>query len=1000
MTAQRGDGLFAHKTPRVFSIEAGRPFLRDLASALTGAVPPDDPLALAEIEILLPTRRSARALSEAFVAVAPGTASLLPRIRPLGDIDEDEIFLETGADADDGELPPAISPLERRLVLARLVAAADRNFFAGQKNWPAAIAAAQELGALLDSFYAEEIDFSRLDTIVPAEHAGHWERTLDFLRIVTEAWPAYLAERGMMDPADRRARLIDIETKRFSQSPPDHPVIIAGTTGSAPAVARLMQTVAHLPKGAVVLPGLDAALTRDAKAWRAIEDPHPQAGLKALLEKLGLEPDRISPWPGGGERIEGSARTRLLSLALRPAEATDDWREEVATACVADPRLARACDGLTLIEAVDEEAEATAVAILMRETLETPDKTAMLVTPDRNLSRRVAARMRRWNVAVDDSAGVPFANSPCGTYLRLLAQWLAAPSDPHAVLSLAKSPLAGFGLGDAEKRRATGALDEGLRGLAPSPGASGLADKLAASAERTPRLDAQAAPIVAQLDAAARLWPRSGPAAFTTFLDAHIAAAELLAASDSETGDKRLWRGEDGEAGALLLSSLRETAGALGDIKASDYAPAFAQLLSGANVRRRSPAHPRLSILGPLEARLQSADLVILGGLNEGVWPGDTGTDPFLSRRMRVDLGLPSPERRVGLAAHDFAQGAAAPQVALTRAQRSGGAPAKPSRWVVRLRNILAGAGALDAVDAGARFAAWSAALDEAGPPRRIPPPRPTPPVEARPRKLSVTRIEKWLRDPYSIYAENILGLRKLDPLGEPFGARQLGSLLHKVFERAARENTAKDALAAILESEAPRYGLDEVEKALWLPALKASLEWFSRFHADRMTKGAPAVIEQKGAGVFDAAAGPFTIEARADRIDLLANGTAFLIDYKSGKIPTAKELQTFNIQLPLTASIVAKGGFEELGMRKVAAFWYVKSLGRKEDGKSDATGAEGEEAALLSAQVLDGLMQWIAAFDNQATPYLSQPRPQFTDVFGDYDHLARRREWSVGSEE
>ncbi len=997
MTAREGADLFPLKAPRVFSIDAGRPFLDDLARALAATIPAGDPLALADIEIFLPTRRAARALTDAFVASAKGTASLLPRIRPLGDVDEDEIALDTEFSADEG-LPPAISPLERRLVLARMVAAAEKSFFAGQENWPAAIAAAQELGALLDSFYAEEVSFSGLADLVPVEHAAHWSRTLDFLRIVTEAWPAYLDERGLTDPAERRARLIDAQAERLARQKPDHPVIVAGTTGSAPAVARLMRAVADLPRGAVVLPGLDRALARDAKAWAVIEDPHPQAGLKALLGAFGLDPAEIRAWPRSGDQSGPDAhnsRARLLSLALRPAEATDDWRDEVAKASAADPKLQNACDGLTFIEAADEDAEAAAVAILMREALETPGRTAMLVTPDRNLSRRVAAKMRRWDVVVDDSAGVPFANSPCGTYLRLVALWLDAPNDPHAVLSLVRAPLAGFGLDERARRRAVAALDEGLRGLEPAPGVEGLRAKIAAAAVRSPALAERAAPLIEWLGDAVHAWPaRAAP--FTTLLDAHIAAAESLAASDEEAGVERLWRGEDGEAGAMLLADIRLAAGVLGDVAAGDYARAFAQLLSGAIVRRRAPAYPRLSILGPLEARLQSADLVILGGLNEGVWPGDAGADPFLSRAMREKLGLPSPERRTGLAAHDFAQGAAAPRVALTSAMRSGGAPARPSRWIVRLKNILAGAGALETIDASARLAAWSETLDDAGHPAPVKPPKPTPPVEARPRALFVTRIEKWLRDPYSIYAQYILGIRKLDRLGEPFDARHLGNLLHKVFERAALAGAARGDLAALFAEEAPRHGFGAVEAAFWEPSIEKALDWFAAFHAERLAQGKPVILEQEGAAVFKAAAGPFTLSAKPDRIDLLSGGEAFLFDYKSGTIPSPAQMRTFRVQLPLTALIAENGGFEALGPVRVAGFHYLKTLGRKADSRANETGAAGPEAQALMRETEDGLIEWINAFDDPSTPYRSQPRPQFTDDFGDYDHLARRREWGA----
>ncbi|MBB5517496.1 double-strand break repair protein AddB [Amphiplicatus metriothermophilus] len=995
MTARGQDAppadVFAAPAPRVYSIDAGRPFLADLARGLLASLPAD-PLALADVEILLPTRRAARALIDAFVAAAPGgRASLLPRLRPLGDADEDEIALDAAASEDDLDLPPAVSPLERRLVLARMVAAADRAF-AGQENWPAAIAAAQALAGLLDSFYTEEIGFAKLEGLVPAEHAAHWARSAKFLEIVAEAWPDWLAARGAMDPAERRARLIRRQAERLARLKPGHPIVVAGTTGSAPAVAALMGVVAGLPRGAVVLPGLDRALARDEKAWGAIDDPHPQAGLKALVEKLAVAPGAVRPWPGSADQpADGSPRGRLVSLALRPAEATDDWLRLVNAAAQADPGLARACAGLSLVEAADEEAEAAAAALIFRETLETPGETAMLVTPDRNLARRVAARMRRWGVAVDDSAGVPFTNSPCGTYLRLAAAWLAAPSDPHATLALARHPLAGFGLDAPARRRAVRALDRGLRGLAPGPGVAGLRARLDEDARRAEA----AAPLLAALESAAAGWPDRAKAPFTDFLLAHLAAAEALAARADEPGAERLWRGEDGEAGAALLAELRDSAEALGEIAASDYPPAFSQLLAGASVRRRVPTHPRLSILGPLEARLQSADVVILGGLNEGVWPGEAEADPFLSRPMRRALGLPSPERRIGLSAHDFAQLAAAPEVALLRAARAGGAPAKPSRWIVRLKNILAGAGVLDAVDRSARFAAWARALDEAGPARPVPPPAPRPPLAARPRALSVTRIETWLRDPYAIYARYVLGLRKLDPVGETFGAKHLGSLLHKTFEDYAREYDSRP-IADIFAAHAPAYGYGPVEAALWGPLVADSLDWFARFHAERLAEGAPAALEAEGETAIPSVGGPFILRARADRIDLLKDGAAFVYDYKS-TLPTARQMKLFRMQLPLTALIVEAGGFAELGARPVAGFLYLKTVDRK--GAGETRGAAGADAAEIVSAAKEGIARWIAAFDDPDTPYLSQPRAEFVDDYGDYDRLARRREWGAQGE-
>ena len=985
MTAAQAD-IFSASAPRVFSIDAGRPFLADLAQALCSYA--DDPLSLAAMTVFLPTRRAVRTLIDAF-AEAAGGASLLPRFRALGDIDEEELVLAAPAlEARALDLAPAVSLVERRLVLARLVAAADRAFV-GQENWAGALAAADELGKLLDSFHSEEIDFALLARAAPDGHAAHWARSLEFLQIVTDVWPAWLAGRGLIDPGERRAKLIALQADYFETSPPPAPVIIAGTTGSAPAVARLMRVVAALPNGAVVLPGLDRALAADGKAWTAVDDPHPQAGLKAVLGALGVEAAAVRYWPGAPAP---AARGALLSLALRPAEATDDWRALVAEAQRTDPGLAAARAGLSLVEAADEDAEALAVAILMREALEEPARTAMLATPDRNLGRRVAAKLRRWNLTIDDSAGTPFANSPCGTYLRLVARWLADPADPVALLSVARHPLCGFSIG-GKAGAAIDALDRALRGPAPGRGFDRLARKISADE----KLAARAAPVLDAFARAAALWPPEA-AEFADFLAAHLAAAELLASSRDEAGSVRLWRSDDGEMGAMLLAEFKTTAEDLGPIAGADYAESFGDFLAGASLRRRA-AHPRLKILGPLEARLQSADLVILGGLNEGQWPAEAAVDPFLSRKMREDIGLPSPERRLGLSAHDFAQLASAPAVVLTRARQAGGAPAKPSRWIVRLKNIL-GERPLAAIDATARLEAWAAALDRPATVAPVKPPRPRPPVAARPRQLYVTRFEDLMRDPYSVYARDILKLRRIDGLAEPLGPAQLGLLLHAALaEFVASGEATRSRLRAILDRLAPDYGLDAAASAFWRPRLDAALDCFLLWNREQRRRGAPAVVEGAGEHAFDVGGKPFTLSARTDRIDVLADGTAALFDYKSGKLKTLNQIKAdFSPQLPLTALIIEAGGFAALGPRAVAAFAYVKVLNQK-GGDKDFSGADGAEARAIIAEARAGFAALVAKYDDPDTPYLSQPRPEFVKDYADYDHLARRREWAAAED-
>lgn len=968
--------------PRYYSIDPSRPFLADLARGLIAAFGED----LARAEIYLPTRRAARALGDAILdarAEEGVRASLLPQMRAIGDIDEDELSVFAGDAADELDLAPAISGVARTLALARLVAAKDRAFD-GHENWPAALAAARELGRLLDSLYAEDADPARIGKIETGALARHWDVSRAFLEIVTAAWLAFLDAHGVSDPAWRRARLISLKAERLLAAPPAHPIVIAGTTASAPSVARLVQAIASAPLGAAVLPGVDREI--DATSFAAIEneDAHPQAGLQALLKKIGRAPRDIAPWPGSGG---GASRAGLLRLALRPAQATDEWLRLIGEATAADPSLARATGGLVLIEADTEDAEALIVAMLFRETLETDGATAMLVTPDRTLARRVALKMRRWNVTVDDSGGVPFANTACGTFLRLVAGFLADSGDPVATLALLRHPLAHLGLDDASRARGVDALDSVLRGVRPANGLSDLAARVAGKGEALAALRV--------LDDAASLFADAAGAPFAKRLRAHLGASALIAGAG-------LWSGDDGAAGADLLDDVLQNEDALNAIRAGAYGEVFDALIAGAVVRRRSDAHPRLSILGPLEARLLSADHVILGGLNEGVWPQGAPADPFLSRSMRDFVGLPSPERRIGLSAHDFAQGASNPRVTLTRARRTGGAPSKPSRWIVRLRNILDGAGALGSVDQSALWRARAATLDR---PESVTPaeaPRPRAGKDRRPDKLPVTDIEKWIRDPYAIYAKRLLRLQPLDEPGAPVGPREVGSLLHAVFERAAKEPAALpvEALRSILDEEAPGAGLTGAERAFWSASLEGALAWFAAFDAERRVLGA-AFVEEKGALTLAGVDPPFTLTARADRIDLLTNGEAALFDYKLTTLPTEKQDKTFSPQLALTAAIVAGGGFQAIGPARVASYQYLRAANRKDD-HSDQVGREGTEAEAAAQDAIANLKAWIARFDDPGNAFLSKPRAQFIkksgrgdeDIDTVFDQLARRREW------
>ena len=713
----------------LYTIPPGIAFVDALAAELLARAA-GEPLALAGYTVLLPTRRSLRALQEALLRRSEGRPLLLPRLLPLGDLDADELALAAPEAAGGGaalELPPALPALRRQLLLARTILAVGDTETRPQPDQAARLAA--ELARLLDQVQIEGIDFDRLKDLAPEDYAEHWQQTLRFLAILTDHWPAILASEGAIDGAERRSRLLQAQAALWQRSPPPGPVIAAGSTGSIPATAALLGVVARLPQGAVVLPGL--AREVDDEGWAAIgRDPgHPQFGLHQLLDRLGVARSSVRDWPCHDLPATPPSRARILAEALRPAETTEGWR----AGRTGGDGLERARLALRQVRRIDcpgPAEEAGVIALLMRERLELPGQRAALVTPDRGLARRVAVELQRWGIAIDDSAGQPLGDTPPGTFLRLAAQLPAEQMAPVPLLALLKHPLAAGGRPPAALRRLARRLDRKLRGPRPAPGMPGLAAALAEDevvSAWLAELAAMAEPLAGQMD--------GEMAPLSELLAGHIAFAEAMAASPEASGASRLWAGEAGEAAADFVAELAAAAADFGEVPGARYPALFAALMAGRVVRPRYGGHPRLAIWGPLEARLQQVDLMILGGLNEGTWPGDPAVDPWLSRPMRAAFGLPAPERRIGQAAHDFAQAFAAPEVVLTRAQRVEGTPTVPSRWLLRLDGYLAAIGHPPLREA-APYLAWHAALDR---PDRVapePPPQPRPPVAARPRQL------------------------------------------------------------------------------------------------------------------------------------------------------------------------------------------------------------------------------------------------------------------------
>lgn len=959
--------------PRVFGLAPGMDFPRAVAAGLISRLAHCPPEVMARVEVYANSARMRRRLREVFSETG---ALLLPRLRLITDLG---VGLAT-------DLPPPVPPLRRRLELTRLVGRLlDREPDLAPRA--ALYDLADGLAALMDEMQGEGVAPEAFHTLDLSDHSRHWDRSLKFLTIVAR----YFGAGAEPDAEARQRQVVERLVALWATSPPDHPVIVAGSTGSRGTTALLLQAVARLPQGAVILPGFDAEMP--GEVWHGLADAltgedHPQFRFGRLLGSLGLDPLRVPMWSDATP--PNPARNRLISLALRPAPVTDQWMTDGQDL----PPLLAATSAVSLIEAPTGRAEALAIALCLRKAAES-GRRAALVTPDRQLGRQVTAALGRWGIRPDDSAGQPLSLSPPGRFLRHVAALNGRRLTSDALLTLLKHPLTNTGAGDRGNHlRWTRALEMRLRRHGP---AFPTGSDLIAWAERTGGEGlAEWAVWLAEALAGAE---GVGTRALADHVAGHLARAEGLACGPGGEGSGELWRREAGEAALAASKELAREAIHGGDLGAHDYEALFTAILQRREVRGPEKVHPEIMIRGALEARVQEADLVILGGLNDGVWPALPTPDPWLNRQMRHDLGLLLPERQIGLSAHDFQLAVAAPEVVLSRALRDDEAETVPSRWINRLMNLMAGLpgregpAALAAMRArGQVWVRMAEALDRptapVDPVRR---PSPRPPISARPNRLPVTGIQKLIRDPYAVYAQHVLRLRPLDPMHPAPDARLRGSVLHAILQRFVLERGTEGTVAARarLLSIADEVMAETIPwttaQRLWRARLERAADFFLAAEAAR--PGRPVLLETDGAVVLPALG--FTLTAQPDRIDELDDGRLHILDYKTGALPSAKQQEVFDKQLLLEAAMAERGGFASLGRREVAAVTYVGLGSAPKEARMEITTA-------VTGKVWEELGHLLSCYAAPSQGYTSRRAVVSDRITGDFDHLARFGEWEM----
>ena len=972
----------ARTTPRVFGLAPGVDFPKGLHDGLILRSEGHPPETLARVQLIVNTARMERRLKDLFDT---GPARLLPRVHLLTRIDGLDPALT---------LPPAVSPLRRRLELITLVSRLiDQQPDLAPRS--SLYDLTDSLANLMDEMQGEGVAADTIFGLDVSDDSGHWQRAQTFIRIAHE----YL-QHGSTTP-DKEARqrlLVTMMAERWAINPPQHPVILAGSTGSRGTTMLLMEAIAQLPQGALVLPGFDFDMP--LAQWLHLDDPllsedHPQYRFHKLLSRLGVGRSQVRHWHDTPP--PSAPRNALVSLSLRPAPVTDAWLTEGPKL----PDLDRALENVTLVEAPSPRSEALTIALRLRQAVEDGQKAAV-ITPDRMLTRQITAALDAWDILPDDSAGTPLQLSPPGRFLRHVAALLHRRLDAEALLTLLKHPLTHSATDRGDHVLNTQRLELKIRqkGL-PYPDAEGvsrLMKKAVSSADQQGKIDRWADWVGRTITGR----EMTGERPLSEWVEAHISLSETISSGPDTADTGELWQKNAGQAALKVIDNLRDQAEYGSSMTAADYANLVGALLAEGEVRDRDAPHPDVMIWGTLEARVQGADLVILAGLNDGTWPEAPAPDPWLNRKLRNAAGLLLPERRIGLSAHDYQQAIAAPEVWLTRAIRSDDAETVASRWINRLCNLLDGLKTQHGPellkgmrgrgnDWIAKAALFEAVESEPSAPR----PSPRPPLAARPREMVVTDIKHLIRDPYAIYAKRVLRLRKLGPLVQNPDALSRGTVSHEVMERFIRltmdnpRALTRDAMLECAQTVLQESVPWPAARALWLARLQRIADWFIANEHRRRSTATPVALEQQAAGKLVLQDIGFTLIGRADRIDRTDSGEVLLYDYKTGAAPTTKQQRSFDKQLLIEAAMIEEGAFENIEPSTVLDAVFI-SLG---SGLSEVSAPLEDEP---TQKVLDELRQLIVAYQDPAQGFTARRMMQKDSFGSDYDLLSRFGEWDI----
>ena len=961
---------------------------------------------LSDITIFLPTKKSRLELADIFNKKLNG--ALLPDIKTFGDEKEEEsVFLPPNnlAPFDLEPLPKAISTIRRSLILSKLTQGylKEKPLSSSQ-----VFALSSSLSSLIDDCHIEDVKIENLKNITPDNLSENWQENLEFLKIAFDVLPHILKEENLIDIALLQKIKLQRQAENLENIYKNKPIIAAGSTGSVLATAKLLKAITKLKRGVVVFPSLDISLSNET--LKTLSDKktnphsHPQYVLVETLKNLGAKLGDVKELAPK----KNTTRTNIIRSSLALMNESANWanirkkyQDDIKTAF----------KDISFIGADNDELQARAIAFATYDFL-IKNKSVGIISPNRNLARRISVELKRFNIEVDDSAGTPLFHTPIMRFARQVITLVKGNFSSLDLVALLQNKFTHFALSRAEINKRAQWLEYALlRGQNPKEGIDGLRIALKQNLNN----ENPYAPLKLSekqgeelSDLFDRLEITLNPL-IVLFSNKKIKIAQFANVFERVILDIVKDENDDLKILQNWLQNLsKEDENINLEVDVFDIESSLQSLMANISSHAKTAFNAPVNIWGQLEARLQNKDLMILAGLNETIWPKIADPGVWLSRNMAVELGLEPKEKRIGQAAHDFEMALGNENVIISYAKRKGVDPIQPSRFLQRLSAFIGDEISQECQKKGDIWLEKALNIDfceNVTPALR---PSPNPKKALRPKSLSVTEIETLMRSPYDIYAKYILNLKPLDPLGMKPDARNRGNIIHAIFEQFIKEKidiNSKEAFEDIMKIAKENFASlnNPSQEILHFKRFENIAREFIKFEKIRDKEIKKRNAEVKGNWKLNGADPIFTLRGKADRIDILNNGELEILDFKTGSIPDAKDMRGFFApQMLLEAAMAREGAFKNIIPAKIASLKYIKlSFSPKSFEITDYKFEKNTNLDLAVDKIIERLSRHVHEYLlNDKTPMSARIFPNLNQKFiGNYEHLSRTGEWSLADD-